>query len=251
MSNNTTKTAVYFKGSNSARTTLVGTCKAAVYNAQKDMTVVTIVTREEFTGHDGQPVESLREVPLYINGNGITAKSGDVLVVTGQLHLAEARGGDAKYPTRFERVMPDKVDNLGASMTNGLNQATIIGYVGNTRALKGKQAGLAVTVAVTRVAGGKEITDWHEAVFWGKRAENAGKLLGKGTLVMISGYLATRSMKVGESSKALLGFTPQEFTILYKKDGASAARSEAAEGGQDAAPAGDAFSDTGDGGVPF
>jgi len=250
MSNtNTNKTAAYFKGSNSAKCTLLGTAKAdSIYNEKANLTVVTIVTREEYTGRDGQPAELLREVPLYLTGADFTARAGDVILVTGALHLAEAKGGNAKYPTLFERIMPSKVENLGAAKTNGLNQAVITGFVGSTRELKGKQPGLAVTVAVTRVQGGQEKTDWHESLFWGKRAENAGKLLSKGTLVSISGVLANRTVKVGETSKVLLGFMPTEFAILHKKDGAAPAKSQPAESGQE--EAGTAFEDDGSG-IPF
>lgn len=119
-------------------------------------------------------------------------------------------------------ILAGSPDNYGL-IGDGVNRAEIVGRVGSLRQVKTNagKTGAVVSVAVTRTqkteSGYKDTTDWIEATFWGKRAEFVLSKLGKGDLVLITGKLNLRSMKVGNAVKPLLGLQAEDFHILSKK----------------------------------
>lgn len=84
-----------------------------------------------------------------------------------------------------------------------LNQATIIGYVGDTPKIANTQNGRKVaSFAVATTEKGytsksgvqyPDRTEWHNVVLWGNLAEIAEKFLRKGSSVFIQGKMRTRS----------------------------------------------------------
>lgn len=81
-----------------------------------------------------------------------------------------------------------------------LNLAQIIGRLGQSPELKYTQSGTAVTTlsiatdeGYTDKDGNKvDRTQWHRCILFNKQAENACQYLEKGSLVYVSGKLATR-----------------------------------------------------------
>ena len=90
-----------------------------------------------------------------------------------------------------------------------LNQATIIGYVGDVPKISNTQNGRKVaSFAIATTEKGytsksgvqyPDRTEWHNIVLWGNLAEIAEKYLRKGSSVFIQGKMRTRSYddKVG------------------------------------------------------
>lgn len=84
-----------------------------------------------------------------------------------------------------------------------LNQATIIGYVGDVPKISNTQNGRKVaSFAIATTEKGytsksgvqyPDRTEWHNIVLWGNLAEIAEKYLRKGSSVFIQGKLRTRS----------------------------------------------------------
>lgn len=84
-----------------------------------------------------------------------------------------------------------------------LNQATIIGYVGDVPKISNTQNGRKVaSFAIATTEKGytsksgvqyPDRTEWHNVVLWGNLAEIAEKYLRKGSSVFIQGKMRTRS----------------------------------------------------------
>lgn len=84
-----------------------------------------------------------------------------------------------------------------------LNQATIIGYVGDVPKISNTQNGRKVAsfaIATTEKGYTSKLgvqypdrTEWHNIVLWGNLAEIAEKYLRKGSSVFIQGKMRTRS----------------------------------------------------------
>lgn len=84
-----------------------------------------------------------------------------------------------------------------------LNQATIIGYVGDVPKISNTQNGRKVaSFAIATTEKGytsksgvqyPDRTEWHNIVLWGNLAEIAEKYLHKGSSVFIQGKMRTRS----------------------------------------------------------
>lgn len=84
-----------------------------------------------------------------------------------------------------------------------LNQATIIGYVGDVPKISNTQNGRKVaSFAIATTEKGytsksgvqyPDRTEWHNVVLWGNLAEITEKFLRKGSFVFIQGKMRTRS----------------------------------------------------------
>lgn len=84
-----------------------------------------------------------------------------------------------------------------------LNQATIIGYVGDVPKISNTQNGRKVaSFAIATTEKGytsksgvqyPDRTEWHNIVLWGNLAEIAEKYLRKGSSVLVQGKMRTRS----------------------------------------------------------
>lgn len=84
-----------------------------------------------------------------------------------------------------------------------INQATVIGFVGDEPKVSTTQAGRKVaSFAIATTEKGytaqngttyPDRTEWHNIVLWGKLAEVAEKFLHKGSSVFVQGKMRTRS----------------------------------------------------------
>lgn len=112
----------------------------------------------------------------------------------------------------------------------GVNKVILIGNLGNDpelRYLEGNIAKVRFNLATSEIykdaAGNQaEHTEWHHIVFWRFMAENASKLLKKGTQVYIEGRLQTRQWldKQGHK-KNITEVIGDNFVILQRKDTAT------------------------------
>ncbi len=82
------------------------------------------------------------------------------------------------------------------------NKAVLVGRLGKDPDLSYTQAGTArcrFSIATSdfyydkKTDEKKEETEWHNVITWGKSAENCGKYLVKGKLVLVEGKIVTRS----------------------------------------------------------
>jgi single-strand DNA-binding protein len=89
-------------------------------------------------------------------------------------------------------------------MASGLNKVQIIGNLGRDAELKfapGGDAVATISVATTEhwkdktTGEGKERTEWHRVVIWGKTAENLAEYLTKGKQVYVEGKLQTKKWR--------------------------------------------------------
>ena len=91
----------------------------------------------------------------------------------------------------------------------GLNKVILIGNLGADPELSFTQSGqarlrlrLATTERfVTRAGEKQERTEWHNVIFWGKRAEALNKFLSKGQTVYIEGSIQYRQWDDKEGNK--------------------------------------------------
>ncbi len=91
----------------------------------------------------------------------------------------------------------------------GLNKVILIGNLGQDPELSFTQSGqarLRLRVAtterfVTRAGEKQERTEWHNVIFWGKRAEALNKFLSKGLTVYIEGSIQYRQWDDKEGNK--------------------------------------------------
>lgn len=94
-------------------------------------------------------------------------------------------------------------------MAEGLNKVMLLGNLGAEPELRQTQNGGAVLKL--RLATGerykdrdgewKERTEWHNVVVWGKRAEALGRILRKGSSLLVEGSLRTSSYEAQDGSK--------------------------------------------------
>jgi single-strand DNA-binding protein len=86
-------------------------------------------------------------------------------------------------------------------MSEGINRVYLFGNLGADPELRFTSAGKAVLhfrlatneSYVDSDGVRREITHWHRAVLWGKRAEALSKILRQGSCVMVEGQLRTSS----------------------------------------------------------
>ena len=114
---------------------------------------------------------------------------------------------------------------------SGVNKVILIGNLGkdpDLKYLEGNVARLNFSLATTELykdaAGNQaEHTEWHTIVLWRQLAENASKLLKKGTQIYIEGKLQTRHWvdKLGHK-KNITEIIGENFQVLQKKESSTA-----------------------------
>ena len=86
-------------------------------------------------------------------------------------------------------------------MSEGLNRVILLGNLGSDPELRMTNGGTSVlnmrlATSETYLDASKqrqERTEWHRLVVWGKRAEALGKILAKGSRILVEGSLRTTS----------------------------------------------------------
>lgn len=94
-------------------------------------------------------------------------------------------------------------------MAEGLNRVTLLGNLGADPELRMTNSGNAVLNLrlatsesyVDRDKARQERTEWHSVVLWGKRAEALGRILTKGSRLLIEGGLRTTSYEDRDGNK--------------------------------------------------
>lgn len=95
-------------------------------------------------------------------------------------------------------------------MSEGLNRVILLGHLGADPELRYTQGGEAVCnlrIATTEswfdaaAKERRERTDWHSVVVWGKRGEALGRILAKGSQILVEGGLRTSSYEDKEGNK--------------------------------------------------
>jgi single-strand DNA-binding protein len=109
----------------------------------------------------------------------------------------------------------------------GVNKVILIGNLGKDPELKyfeGNIAKLSFSLATTEFYKDKngnkvEQTEWHHIVFWRILAENAAKLLKKGSQVYLEGKLQTRQWTDKEGQKRnITEIVGENFVLLQSRD---------------------------------
>lgn len=107
------------------------------------------------------------------------------------------------------------------------NKVQLIGHLGNAPELKNLESGKKVvrfslaTNESYKNQKGEQVTEtqWHNIVLWGKLAENANKLLSKGSRVLIEGKISYRDYTDSNSVKRYLTeIQANEFLMLDKSN---------------------------------
>lgn len=107
------------------------------------------------------------------------------------------------------------------------NKVQLIGNLGNapeTKEFNGNGKVARVSMATSeryKNAKGEMVTEttWHNLVIWGKTAENAEKLLKKGSEVLIEGKIVNRSYEDKDGNKKYISeIRVDEFMVLGGRD---------------------------------
>jgi single-strand DNA-binding protein len=96
-------------------------------------------------------------------------------------------------------------------MSIGFNKVIILGYLGHDPEIRYTKSGIAVTtlnVAVSENRKNKDEwtlqTDWFNVICLGKTAENVGKFLKKGQLLLVDGKLQNRLWENKSGNKNII-----------------------------------------------
>lgn len=110
---------------------------------------------------------------------------------------------------------------------SGVNKVILVGNLGRDPELKyleGNIARLSFSLATTEIHKDKsgnriDHTEWHNVVLWRNLAENAQKLLKKGTQVYIEGKLQTRQWSDKDGHKKnITEIIGENFVVLQRKE---------------------------------
>jgi single-strand DNA-binding protein len=114
---------------------------------------------------------------------------------------------------------------------SGINKVILVGNLGKDpeiKYLEGNIAKVNFTMATTEVFKDKagvraENTEWHNIVLWRNLAENAEKLLKKGTQIYLEGKLQSRQWADKEGNKRnITEIVGDQFLVLQRRDPNSA-----------------------------
>lgn len=114
-----------------------------------------------------------------------------------------------------------------------LNQATLIGYVGDAPKINQTRTGRKVaslSVATTDKGFTKQDgsvvadrTEWHNVILWGKLAEIAEKYIRKGSMIFVQGKMRTRAYDDAQGvKKYITEIECDSLQLLDRKTDASA-----------------------------
>lgn len=115
---------------------------------------------------------------------------------------------------------------------SGVNKVILLGNLGKDpeiKYLEGNIAKVSFTMATAEVykdkAGNRaENTEWHNIVLWRTLAENAEKLLKKGTQIYLEGKIQSRQWTDREGHKKnITEIIGEHFIVLQRKDPNSSA----------------------------
>lgn len=103
-----------------------------------------------------------------------------------------------------------------------MNKCVLTGNIGKDPEFKFTPSGKAVltfSLATKEKFNDKDITDWHNIVVWGKRAETANANLVKGDTVFVIGRITNRSWDDKDGNKKYRTEIVAETLSYLKKNG--------------------------------
>ncbi|MDP2386751.1 MAG: single-stranded DNA-binding protein [Bacteroidota bacterium] len=109
----------------------------------------------------------------------------------------------------------------------GVNKVILVGYLGKDPEIRNLEVGLiraSFSMATTEVHKDKngnkiEHTEWHNILLWRGLAENAEKLLKKGSMIYLEGKLQTRDWMDKEGRKHYITeIVGDSFQLLDRKE---------------------------------
>jgi len=113
---------------------------------------------------------------------------------------------------------------------SGINKVILVGNLGKDpeiKYLEGNIAKVNFTLATSEVYKDKsgnraENTEWHNVVLWRNLAENAEKLLKKGTQIYLEGKIHTRQWADRDGvKKNITEIVGEHFVIMQRKEGSA------------------------------
>ena len=218
---------IYYKSGSNTEYTLTGTVESASPVTAKNGSKCTrIMVKSNQTYQAGGEVKSIAQNVIVWYPYEIAIEPGTAISVQGKLGLTVGipKGPNNKYETSQILIKDPQVAVFGtpAKPFEGINSAAIIGYVGKVREINGQTPGFAVSVCVSHsVKSGNEWKsekEWFDCTIWGKRSEQAKKMIAKGDTVMFTGRLNMRQVKSGEVQKLLLAFNAMDFNVLHHEE---------------------------------
>lgn len=120
------------------------------------------------------------------------------------------------------------------------------GNVGRDPETRTGQSGKSVTkfsVAVSDKGGGKEHTEWFNAVCFDKTAEIAGQYVKKGSAILLEGRLKTEDYEKDGVTKRYTSLLVSRLTLLGSKRDGDSQREQAPAKSKPSAPSGGGFAD--------
>lgn len=107
-------------------------------------------------------------------------------------------------------------------MSNGVNKVLLAGNIGKDPIMNHSEHGAIANVSLATSfysKDGKQHTEWHRLVFFGKLAEVVQQYLKKGAKIFVEGSLRTRSWKDkdGETENKVTEIVCKELFMLDKK----------------------------------
>ncbi len=110
----------------------------------------------------------------------------------------------------------------------GINKVILVGNLGKDPEIRHLEGGIArvnfsmATTETFKDKNGNRVdqTEWHNIVLWRGLAENAEKLLKKGTQIYLEGKIQTRSWQDKDGNKKqATEIVGEHFLVLSKKEG--------------------------------
>lgn len=123
-----------------------------------------------------------------------------------------------------------------------MNLAILIGRLGGEPETRYTQDGKSVTsftLATSKKSQGKEYTEWHRIVTWGKTAENCGQYLAKGSQVSVRGEIRTRQWERDGQKHYTTEIHAMEVEFLGSKGGNQGSKGPDSSAGPDDLAGGD------------
>jgi single-strand DNA-binding protein len=125
-----------------------------------------------------------------------------------------------------------------------INKVTVGGYIGRDIEMKALPSGMAVanfSIATTkryqnRDGNQTEKTEWHNIVFFGKRAETVHRYFGKGSRIIVYGELQTRSWEKDGQKQYRTEIIGDGFEFIDKKGEGGSGSASVAQQATDTVP---------------
>ncbi|NEZ65577.1 single-stranded DNA-binding protein [Leptolyngbyaceae cyanobacterium CCMR0082] len=142
-----------------------------------------------------------------------TLQPGNPVIVTGDARLYKNPQRKDAY-LRIDFSYKGSVEATGIQLTT--NMLCLAGNLGQEPEVKYRENAPTLAKLSLAVKTGKEATEWHNIVAWGKTAEAMQKCLHKGSKVSLTGELKQERWtdKADQSTRAKYSLTVNQFSLL-------------------------------------